>query len=74
MKIRRVTRGGAQALPFMVTGPEYEHSFVSEGAAIATATARAGVTGSTHYVREHGDVIGRAEHATDTGVAQYVPA
>ena len=74
MKIRRVVRGGARAFPFMVTGPDYEHTVASEGAAIATATARAGLTGSTHYVREHGDIIGRAEHDTDTGVAQYVPA
>lgn len=59
MKISRIRRQSKTnvALPFEVTGPDYEHAFPSEGAAIARALDRTLDTGATHYIRELGDII-----------------
>lgn len=62
MKIKRKRLGSLEGLmPYEVTGPEYERKFPTEGSAVARALDLALDTGSTHYIREHGDVIAWAE-------------
>lgn len=72
MKIRRYNRT-TQVTPFAVTGPDVEKlGLPSYGCAVAFAMDWASRTGSTFHVREHGDIIGRAEGGEKAGTAVFV--
>jgi len=62
VRIKRYRQVDAADAAYTVTGPEYEHRFTTESAAIATALDQASRSrGATFYVRIDGEIILWAE-------------
>lgn len=73
MKIGRYARSSSgDHWPYEVSGVGCEgKKFISAGSALAFAQARCMRTGDTFYVREHGDVLYRAEKQGETVVTVF---